>query len=365
MKKRILFVGNHDSGIYNFRKELIQALLDENYIVAVATPYGNKIELLTNMGCIFFDLPINRHGKKIKEELKLIGEIKKCIKHFKPNIILSYTIKPNIYSGLIASLYKIPFIPTITGLGVPFQKKSFLRIILTKLYQIAFHKASIVFFQNSENLQFFINNRILKSNYLLVNGSGVNLKEHPYEEYPSKNIKEINLLFIGRIMKDKGIIELLGAMNLIAKTHPHVKLGLLGFYEEDGENLLNGLNSENTVYYGVTDNVHEYIKNSHAVILPSYHEGMANVLLEAAAAGRPVLASNIPGCLETFDENITGMGFNPHDEKSIANCIKKFVSLSYSEKRMFGINGNKKMQTEFNRTIIVDSYMRQIQKFIK
>lgn len=232
---------------------------------------------------------------------------------------------------------------------------------------MTFKKVRCVFFQNAKNKYFFDKHNIKIKRQKLVPGSGVNLDAHCYEPYPEKD-DTIRFLFIGRMMKDKGIDELLAAAQRIKEKHDHVFFDLIGFCEADykGKAQLETLHKQKMInYMGHQDAIHDHIKAHHALLHPSYHEGMANVLLEAAACGRPVLASNIPGCQEAFDEGITGFGFEPRNVDDLVRAIEKFIALPYEQKQAMGIAGRKKMEQEFDRQIVVDAYMEEIENILK
>nr|WP_236939095.1 glycosyltransferase [Evansella clarkii] len=166
-------------------------------------------------------------------------------------------------------------------------------------------------------------------------------------------------------MKDKGIEELIEAAINIKKTYSNVQFDAIGFCEDDYKQKANELEKLGVIrFHGVVNNVNQYINESHAVVLPSYHEGMANVLLEAASCGRPVLASNIAGCKETFDEGKSGIGFEVKDTKSLINSLSTFIDLPYTQKKKMGIEGRKKMEKEFDRQIVVEAYMEEINQIM-
>ncbi|MEG0378354.1 MAG: glycosyltransferase family 4 protein [Eubacterium sp.] len=346
MKKKIMLIGNHDVVIYNFRKELIQKLLQKDFEVAIVLPYGEKVDLLVQVGCKFFETPIDRHGTNPITDLKLIQNYKKILKQYQPDVVLTYTIKPTLYGGIACQSLKIPYIVNITGLGTAVEEKSLKQSLILSLYRKAFKKVACVFFQNKKNQQFFSENKIIISNQKSILGSGVNLKEHRFEDYPPDKVK-VHFLYIGRMMKDKGIDELLEAAKIIKHKYSNVSFDLIGFCEKDYSNkkTLENLHEQKIInYLGHQNNVHEQIKTHHAVIHPSYHEGMANVLLEAAACGRPVLASIIPGCRETFDEGISGIGFEAKNVESLVQAIERFIALPYEAKKAMGITGRRKME---------------------
>src|SRR5699024_3054545 len=199
----------------------------------------------------------------------------------------------------------------------------------------------------------------------LIPGSGVNLEEFSLAEYPKEN-DELNLLFIGRIMKDKGIEELIKAAQVLKEQNIKVNFDAIGFYEGEYAKRVKKLDQSNLItFHGSTNDVKSFIKKSHAVILPSHHEGMANVLLEAASMGRPILASSIPGCQETFNEGITGYGFEPKNVNSLIQAIYKFLELTQEERERMGILGRKNVELEFDRKDIVETYISEIGTIIQ
>lgn len=362
--KKVLILVNHDVVIYNFRKELVQELLEQKYKVYISSPYGKKIDYLIDMGCEYIETHIDRHGTSVIDDLKLISSYKKMLKKIKPDVVLSYTIKPNIYGGIACKSLKVPYIATITGLGTALEKEGLMQKILIMLYRFAFKGISKVFFQNEQNLNFFKDHNIAIGKYKLVPGSGVNLNEYAFEEYPEDR-EEIKVLFIGRIMKEKGIEELTEAAKIIKQERNNVTFDAVGFYEEDYAAKAKELKEFNVIkFHGSQENVKEYIKESNVIILPSYHEGMANVLLEASSMGRPVIASAIPGCHEIFDEGITGFGVKPKDVDSIVTAIKKFIDLPYEKKKEMGISARKKVEKEFDRNTVISSYIEEIESAI-
>lgn len=362
--KRILILSNHHSYTYNFRKEIIQRLLKEGYEVHIALPYGKKVDLLVEMGCIYTEAPLDRRGMNPITDFKLIKSYYKLMRRVQPNIVLSYTIKPNIYGGIMCSVLNIPFIANVTGLGTAVGSGGILQKILIKFYKKAFQKAKCIFFQNESNKDFFINNGISMKRFKVIPGSGINLDEFSYQDY-FKDDATIKFLFIGRIMKDKGIEELIEAAQKIKKMYKNVQFDALGFCEDEYKDRVKVLQEKKIInFHGVKDNVREHLKKAQAVIHPTYHEGMSNVMLEAAATGRPVLASNIPGCKEIFDEGISGFGFEPRNSDSLTQAIIKFIELPVEKKEAMGQAGRKKVEKEFDRSIVVDAYLKEIDRIL-
>lgn len=372
---RVLILANNDIGLYKFRKELLQELIyPGSYIegreskpceVFVSLPEGIYVAELQKIGCKFINTSVDRRGMNPISDLKLLNQYRKILNRIKPNVVLTFTIKPNIYGGVICSFTGVPYIPNITGLGTSIENNNFMSKIIIGMYKFGIHKAGTVFFQNNANKLFFEDKGLVKDQGVLIPGSGVNLNEHCFEEYPEEN-DAIKFLFVGRIMKDKGIGEYLDCAEKIKKEYPNTIFSIVGRYEEDEyRTRIDELEQQGVIiYYGQQDDVHSFIKQHHALVLPSYHEGLSNVLLESSASGRPVLASNIPGCKETFDNEITGIGFSPQDSNALITAIKTFLQLPYEEKKNMGFSARRKVEKEFDKKIVIKAYLAAISKII-
>lgn len=357
---KILVLANFGMGLYNFRKELLEELIKQDNEVYISLPDDEYVPKLEKIGCKFIDTHLERRGTNPLTDFKLLLDYVGIIKRIKPDVVLTYTIKPNVYGGIACAITKTPFITNITGLGTSVENKGLIQKITLMLYKLGLRKASCVFFQNQTNRKFFEDNRIFKSKTMLIPGSGVNLKQHKFEEYPMSDEK-VRFLFIGRIMKAKGIEELFEAAKLVKENYPNVQFDLIGGTEENYNEKLDELERLDLIkYHGQQDDVHSFIRKSHATILPSYHEGLANVLLESASSGRPVLASRVPGCAETYDDGLTGFGFEVMNVDSLVDAIIKFINLPYDEKREMGIAGRRKMENEFDRKIVINAYFQEI-----
>jgi len=362
LKRKVLFLVNHDVVIYNFRRELIEKLLDEDYQVCISCPYGKRIDYLVSMGCKHIDINIDRHGLNPFAEMKLYKQYLELLDQVKPDFVLTYTIKPNIYGNLACKRRNIPTLSTITGLGKSIERKGLTRSVLFKLYQHALAHSACVFFQNESNRKTLTTKRSNFKSQKVVSGSGVNLNHYKCEVYPQES-NSVNILYIGRIMKEKGIDELIMAASEIVKVRKDVRFVALGFIEKEYEQRASELKKQGVIdFIESEEDVRPFIQACHAVVLPSYHEGMANVLLEASAMGRPVIASKIPGCIETFDEGITGLGFMPRDHVSLKDAINSFLNLPHQSKEIMGQKAREKMENDFNRETVVQEYMTEINK---
>lgn len=355
--KKVLILANNDMGLYKFRRELLETLIQKGYDVVISLPEGEYIPKLKEIGCTYIRSVMERRGKNPFKDLKLLYFYRQLIKNEKPDIVLTYTIKPNIYGGFACRWQKVPYMVNITGLGMALENPGVLQRLTIILYKAALKRTSVTFFQNEKNRQFFVEHKIKCGNSILLPGSGVNLNQHLFETYPEDGT--IRILFIGRVMEAKGVGELLEAARKIKKEN--VEFQIVGPYEENYAEIIEQNEKDGNIqYFGQQDDVHAFIKKAHAVIMPSHFEGMSNVLLEAASTGRPVLASAIPGCMETFDEGISGFSFKVKDVEDMKRIIERFLSLPYEEKKAMGIRGREKMEREFDRNIIIGKYLEQI-----
>jgi galacturonosyltransferase len=259
----------------------------------------------------------------------------------------------------------VPYICNITGLGTAIENGGILSKVLLKFYSVSMKGAKRVFFQNTKNRDFMNSHNVAVHNNKMLPGSGVNLEEHPFVEYPSEN-DGIRILAVIRIMKDKGIDEYLEVADTISTIYKNVEFRLVGEYEETEmehyEPLIKKLEAQGVIrYYGHIDNVHDVMADSHIILHPSYHEGLSNVLLEAAACGRPVLAGNINGCRETFLEGVSGMSFEIKSAKAIERAIEKILTLSEDERRAMGIAGRRLIEEKFDRNIVLRAYKDELE----
>ena len=358
VKKKVLILVNHEVVIYNFRKELVHKLISRGYDVKISCPPGPKLKELEAMGCEIIEQSINRRSVNPLQDVKLLFDYVKIFRKIKPDVVLTYTIKPNIYGGIVSSLLKIPYIATITGLGSSLHKESILKKIMIMLYKAGLREAKAIFVQNQNNAEFLVSNGFNQEQLFLVPGSGVNLQEFSSKPYPQPE-SPIRFLFIGRIMKEKGVYELLSAAKEIKTKGYDAEFHLAGFLDDGFEVSITGI-PENVRFLGPIDNIQSEIESAHAIILPSYHEGMSNALLEAAASSRPLLASNISGCKEIINDLKNGFLFEPQSTNSIVDKVEEFISIPYPEKVHMGYASRTKVEKEFDRSIIVDAYLKKI-----
>lgn len=361
--KKIALLSNEHSWTYNLRKEIIQELINNGYKVILVLPYGEKVDLLKEMGCEFYDVTMfERRGKNPITELRLIFYYKMILKKIKPDVVLTYTIKPNLYGGYVAGRLNIPCIANITGLGTAVKDKGIIPYATKILYRIGLRKAYCIFAQNEGSKEYLIRNKIAEARQVRrIPGSGVNLDRFSISNYPNDSI--VKFVFISRIMKEKGIEEYLQAATLIKQKYENTEFHVCGFCEDEYKGSLKQKEDEGTViYHGMIDNVPEFLSTVHCLVHPSYYlEGLSNVCLEACASGRPVITTDHEGCKETVIDGKTGYIVQTQNCKSLVNALERFLSLTYEEKCSMGIEARKHVEKKFDRCIIVDAYMKEIQ----
>lgn len=363
---KILVLANNDIGLYNFRKELVERLIKEDNELYISLPNGTRVKDLVDLGCNFLETNVDRRGTNPIKDLKLLFKYIKIIKKVKPDIVLTYTIKPNIYGGIACRINNVPYICNITGLGSAAEKESLVQKLILMLYKIALKNVKCCFIQNEENLQFVKTHKITKEDkYKLIPGSGVNLEKYKILPYPTENEK-IKFLFISRIMKEKGIDQYLDVAKYIVPRYKNTEFHILGFCEQNYENILKELEEKKIIScHGQQKDVIPYLKECSCLIHPSYYpEGMSNVLLEASASGRPVITTNRSGCREIVDNGKTGFVIEQKNSQELIKIVEQFINLPNEQRKNMGLEARKKVEKEFDRNIVVNEYIQQIKKKI-
>lgn len=354
---RVLFLVNHDVVIYNFRLEIVERLLADGHEVYISSPYGDRIDDLVQLGAKFFETTIDRHGKNPFNELMILKKYKKLMKTIRPDVVLGFTIKPNIYGAIASRKFGIPFVANITGLGTAVENPSITQKLIVLLYKYAFRKVKKIFFQNIENQQFFIDRKIAVHAHDLLPGSGVNLQRYSFTEYPSDDI--IKFAFVSRIMKEKGIDQYLEAAEYISHKYLNVEFHICGFCESEYNGKLQHMRDMGVVkYHGMIRNVAGFMSNMNAIIHPTYYpEGISNVLLESCAIGRPIITTDRSGCREVVDDGVNGFMIPPKNSQALIAAIEKFLELDLEQKRKMGVAARTKVEKEFDRNIVVQRYV--------
>ena len=360
MGKRIAVIGNCSSGMYDFRHELIAELVRLGFSVTALTPFDTKVNDLQALGIDVMETPMNRRGINPIEDIKLMRLYWTLLRKLQPDLAIGYTIKPNVYAAFVCRLARIPYAANITGLGTAFQGTGMLRKIVTRMYKISLKKAKVVFFENDENRQIFLEEKIVsEAQTCLLSGAGVNLEHYRVADYPDG--EQTKFLFIGRVMREKGVDELIDAMKRLVSEGVNCSLDMLGGFDEDYSRVIRECEEAGWLrYHGYQKDVRPFIAESHCFVLPSWHEGMANTNLECAASGRPVITSRIHGCMEAVEDGVTGFLCEMQNADDLYRAMKAFCALDYETRRQMGIAGRQRMERLFDKRDVVEATIRRL-----
>ena len=357
-KKKLMVITNHSYMLWQFRRELIEKLM-EDYDVIISTPFVGHEDDFKAMGCTMIETDVDRRGINPKTDMKLYLTYRRLLKEHHPDIVVTYSIKPNVYAGYACRQMRIPYCVNVQGLGTAFQKKG-LREIVIRMYKTALKKAKTVYFENKGNAKVFLQEQIIRREQMcLLKGAGVNLKYYTYQKYPEND--KVHFLYLGRIMKEKGMDELFYAAKELQRKEVPFVLDLVGFFEDEYKETVERLVKEGIVtFHGFQSDPKPFYKSAYCVVLPSYHEGMSNVLLEAAATGRTVITSDIPGCREAVKDGKTGYLCRKQDAESLEKVMQKFLNLDETARQKMGELGRIKIEREFDKRAVVEKTARMI-----
>ena len=351
---KILIIANSSGGLYLFRGMLMKALVSEGHELFALTPVNEKREEIEKIGVSLIDIKMDRRGINPLKDIDLFYKYNKIVKMIKPDLIITYTIKPNIYGGIACRLRHTAYVSNITGLGTAFQNEGFIKKVAVLLYKIALKEAKTVFFENSGDRDKLVAYKTCKPDQTYVlNGAGVNLEQFYYQPYPNND--KVRFLFVGRVMKEKGIDELFDSMKRFVSEGYKCFLDVVGPFEENYKEKLEQCESEGWLkYQGYQEDVRPFIAACDCFVLPSYHEGMANTNLECASSGRPIITSNIPGCKEAVIDGVSGFLCEPKNVDSLYEAMKRMMRLSREEREQIGKAGRKHMENVFDKRKVVE-----------
>ncbi|WP_117149339.1 glycosyltransferase family 4 protein [Paraliobacillus zengyii] len=362
-KKKILVLCNYAFGIYKHRAEVFERLLNEGYELYLCAPRDDSFSGFKDMGCKIINIEVDRKGTSFINDLKLLYDYIKLIKAMQPDLVLTYSIKPNIFGGIACRFLKVKVIHTVTGLGSVFIRKMRIEPIVRMLNKLSF-KNTIVYFLNEDNKNFYKNKKIIneKNTTFVIPGSGVNISSFKYYELPVS--EDIVFTFIGRIFKDKGIEEFIEACKFLKSKYKNVKFNVIGMIDEPNyEKLINTAVLHNIInYFGKLDDIRPIAIDSHCIVLPSYGEGRGTVLQEGAALGRILITTDTYGCRENIIDNYNGFMCKVEDWKSLAVSMERVLKINNQERKQMGLNSRDMAEKEFDREIVICSYVNQVNK---
>ena len=358
----ILMTVNAAWNIWNFRQPLVKALSADGHRITVLAPPDDSVADLERIGCRFRPLEMSVKGLNPVEDLKLQRRLKRIFLEERPDAILSFTIKNNIFGSQAARTAGVPFVPNVTGLGTAFLSGGLLQTIAEQLYRRAFGKLPIVFFQNEDDRDLFLDRKLVRSDTArLLPGSGIDLVRFARAEMPSADAPPV-FLMIARLLRDKGVIEFVEAARQIKARHPAARFQLLGATGSENRSAIDIATVDAWVaegvveYLGTTNDVRPAIAAASCVVLPSYREGAPRTLIEAAAMARPLIATDVPGCRAVVDHDVSGFLCEVRNADSLATAMERLLALSPEARSEMGQAGRAKMEREFDQSLVVAAY---------
>ena len=368
---KIAIVLNTSWNIYNFRMNFVKILLAKGYEVHTIAPVDEYTHQLVAAGCIHHDVKMDSRGANPIKDTALIFELFMIYKRLRPDVILHYTIKPNVYGTLAAAMLGIPVMNNVCGLGTAFLKNDLISAVAIFLYRFSFRFSQKVFFQNPDDLKLFMDKKLVKENQVdLVPGSGIDLQRFQPASRGGRNDK-FTFLLISRLITDKGVLEYIQAIRKLKHSGVEAKFQVLGAIDEEHkrgikEATINEWISEDLIeYLGTTDDVRSYINKADCIVLPSYREGTPRTLLEAASSSKPIIATNVPGCNNVVVNNYNGFLCRMKDYDDLANKMKEMSELSREQLEEFGRNGRRKMEAEYDESVVINKYLAALNSYQK
>jgi glycosyltransferase involved in cell wall biosynthesis len=362
---RVLLTVNAAWNIVNFRKPLVEHLLGAGHHVTVLAPPDGSEHALRQMGCAFVPLQMNAKGLSPIDGVRLVCDFKRHFRALDPEVVLSFTIKNNLFGAVAARSLGVSFIPNVTGLGTAFLSGRGLQMVAEGLYRYCFRDLPVVFFQNEDDRALFLSRGLVTANQArLLPGSGIDLGRFSVAPLPSQ--KDPVFLMVARLIRDKGVLEYAQAAALVKREYPNAQFRILGPLGAENrsaippETVASWSPETDLDYLGETTDVRPFLEASDCVVLPSYREGAPRTLIEAAAMGRALIATDVPGCRSVVQEGITGFLCEMQNAESLADACKNFVRLEPEQRRSMGLAGRQKMEREFDQSIVVSAYQTAI-----
>lgn len=363
---KVAIVLNTSWNIYNFRMNLIKSLIKGGYEVHTIAPKDDYIINLTAAGCIHHHVRMDSRGANPLFDLALLAELWWKYRLLKPDAILHFTIKPNIYGTLAASMLHIPTINNVCGLGTVFLKKGIVNKVALLLYKLAFRFPTKVFFQNPDDLKLFLEKKLVKKEVgALVPGSGIDLVKFSPQPFTRNN--PFTFLMISRLLYDKGVAEYMQAIHILRATGLSARFQLLGAKDPEHkrgialETIDAWIRSGVVEYLGTTDDVRPYIAKADCIVLPSYREGTPRVLLEAAAMQKPAIATDVPGCRQVVQDHVNGLLCAIKNPADLAAKMHTILELDNAILVEMGKNGRMKVEQSFHEEIVSRLYLEALQ----
>jgi glycosyltransferase involved in cell wall biosynthesis len=367
---KVAIVLNTSWNIYNFRLNFVRELIKHGHEVHTIAPADDFTEFLIKEGCVHHRIKMDSRGANPIKDSALILELFLTYRKIRPDIILHYTIKPNVYGTLAASMLKIPVINNVCGLGTVFLKKNLVSAFAMFLYRISFRFANKVFFQNLEDQKLFVEQRIVSEGAAdLLPGSGIDLNR--FQPMVFKRNEKFTFLLISRLITDKGILEYIEAVKKLRSEGVDAKFQILGAKDPQHKRgikleIIDGWIKSNTIeYLGTSTDVRAHIEKADCIVLPSYREGTPRTLLEAASSSKPIVATDVPGCNNVVVHNFNGLLCNLKDPEDLAKKMREISQYDDAALEQFGKNGRLKMEAEYDESLVINKYLHALKEIQK
>ena len=359
---KILMTVNAAWNIWNFRRPLLEALLADGHQVTILAPKDDTVPRLEAAGCVVRDLRMSVKGLNPVQDYRLMLRLRQVLRDIGPDVVLSFTIKNNVFGALAAKSVDLPFVPNVTGLGTAFLSGGLLERVAIALYKTAFRKLPVIFFQNEDDRNLFLERGLVTATQArLLPGSGIDLGRFTAAPYPSTADAPI-FLMIARLLRDKGVLEYIDAARKVKSSHPGACFQILGATDSQNRTAIDretvrAWEDEGVIQYlGTVDDVRPVIASSHCVVLPSYREGAPRTLIEAAAMARPIIATDVPGCRAVVEDGKTGFLCEARSGESLAAACARFIALDPTDRAAMGQSGRGKMEREYDQRRVVAAY---------
>jgi glycosyltransferase involved in cell wall biosynthesis len=370
-KKKVAIIENHELGIYSIRHDLVKAIA-EQYEVTILTEIDDSFKNGDLESLVHF-IDVGKAVLNPAAAVKYNSRLRKALKEIKPDVCLTFTIRPAIYGNIVTNRLKIPTISTITGTGPLFESNSLSYTIARQLYKWVLKKTRFVFFPNYDDLNAFVKRKyITKEQARRVPGSGINFEQFVPQPSTRNNDGKFIFLYISRLLKDKGVMEYVEAAAIIKKSFPNAEFHIVGPLWTGNKKSLTVTETELNdwierkwiVYHDKQKDVRPFIANADCVVMPSYREGMSNVLLEAASMAKPLIATDVTGCRDIVENGMNGLLCKVKSGPDLADKMKKMMNLTSEERGAMGTKGREKMIREFDKKIVIQKYLETIEEVI-
>jgi glycosyltransferase involved in cell wall biosynthesis len=364
---RIIICINTAWNLVNFRSGLIRSFLAAGHEVIAVAPYDEYAPELAKLGCRYVNLPMDNNGTHPGRDALLFLRFLALLMREQPNIFLGFTVKPNVYGSLAARALRIPVVNNIAGLGSVFIKGGALATLVRVLYRVALKNSAKVFFQNPDDKKMFVDAGLAPAHRAaLLPGSGVDLERFSVTPLPQRSVGGMRFVLIGRLLRDKGVIEFVQASRIVRAKWPDVQCCLLGFLDALNPGAISRAEMESWVreghveYLGVSDDVRSEIGQADCIVLPSYREGTPRSLLEAAAMGRPIITTDTAGCREVVQNEYNGYLCQVASSKDLAKQMERMLALTAAQRNQMGLNGRALAETRFSEKVVIQRYLEAI-----